>query len=206
MGSLKGSAQVNKLTDEALVNLIVQGDKAAFSELIVRYEKQIYSLAYRLTNNPDDAQDLAQEAFCKIYLVINKYDKERPFFPWMYKVASNVCYSSLRSEKNKDHEVSMENIIDFSPLVLERETHPEEALMIKETQGMVQQAIAELPEKYRIPIVLKYLEELSYKNIAEILDLPVTTIETRLYRGKILLQKRLAKVMEGGERHEMSRE
>lgn len=196
---------MERLTDEILVNLTIQGDKNAFCELIKRYEKQIYSLAYRLTNNVEDAQDLAQEAFSKIYIVLEKYDPGRPFFPWMYKVANNVIYSYLRSQKNRQQEISLEKVIDFSPLIPNRETHPENYSIAKETQRLVQQAIAELPEKYRVPLVLKYLEELSYKAISDILDLPVTTIETRLYRGKILLEKRLNKVMEGGEYYEVSR-
>ncbi|KUO51231.1 MAG: hypothetical protein APF76_17255 [Desulfitibacter sp. BRH_c19] len=201
----KGSEYVERVADEILVNLTIQGDKNAFCELIRRYEKQIYSLAYRLTNNVEDAQDLAQEAFSKIYLVLEKYDPGRPFFPWMYKVANNIIYSHLRSQKNRNQEISLEKVIDFSPLIPNKETHPEEYSITRETQRLVQQAIVELPEKYKVPLVLKYLEELSYKAIAEILDLPVTTIETRLYRGKILLQKRLNKVMEGGEYYEVSR-
>lgn len=196
---------MERLADEILVSKTLQGEKNAFCELIRRYEKQIYSLAYRLTNNLEDAQDLAQEAFSKIYLVLEKYDPGRPFFPWMYKVANNVIYSHLRSQRNKNQEISLDKVIDFSPLIPNRDTHPEEYSTSRETQRLVQQAIAELPEKYRVPLVLKYLEDLSYKSIGEILDLPVTTIETRLYRGKILLQKRLNKVMEGGEFYEVSR-
>lgn len=196
---------MERLADEILVSKTLQGDKNAFCELIKRYEKQIYSLAYRLTNNLEDAQDLAQEAFSRIYLVLEKYDPGRPFFPWMYKVANNVIYSHLRNQKNKSQEISLDKVIDFSPLIPDRDTHPEEYSTSRETQRLVQQAVAELPEKYRVPLVLKYLEDLSYKSIGEILNLPVTTIETRLYRGKILLQKRLNKVMEGGEFYEMSR-
>lgn len=196
---------MERLADEVLVSKTLQGDKNAFCELIRRYEKQIYSLAYRLTNNLEDAQDLAQEAFSKIYLVLEKYDSSRPFFPWMYKVANNVIYSHLRNQKNKNQEISLDKVIDFSPLIPNRDTHPEEYSTSRETQRLVQQAIAELPEKYKVPLVLKYLEDLSYKSIGEILNLPVTTIETRLYRGKILLQKRLNKVMEGGEFYEVSR-
>jgi len=196
---------VEKFTDEVLVNMMLQGDKNAFCELIKRYEKQIYSLAYRLTNNPEDAKDLAQEAFTKIYLVLEKYDPSRPFFPWMYKVANNIIYSHLRSQKNKNNEISLDKVIDFSPLIPDKDNHPEEYSTTKETQRLVQQALAELPEKYRVPLVLKYLEDLSYKSIGEVLDLPVTTIETRLYRGKALLLKRLNKIMEGGELYEVSR-
>jgi len=196
---------VEKLTDEILVSQTLQGDKNAFCELIKRYEKQIYSLAYRLTNNLEDAKDLAQEAFTKIYLVLEKYDPERPFFPWMYKVANNIIYSHLRSQKNQSQEISLDKVIEFSPLIPDKETHPEEYSTTKETQRLVQQAITDLPEKYRMPLILKYMEDLSYKSIGEILDLPVSTIETRLYRGRALLVKRLDKVMEGGELYEVSR-
>lgn len=196
---------MEKLTDEILVSQTLQGDKNAFCELIKRYEKQIYSLAYRLTNNLEDAKDLAQEAFTKIYLVLEKYDPERPFFPWMYKVANNIIYSHLRSQKNQSQEISLDKVIEFSPLIPDKETHPEEYSTTKETQRLVQQAITDLPEKYRMPLILKYMEDLSYKSIGEILDLPVSTIETRLYRGRALLVKRLDKVMEGGELYEVSR-
>ena len=196
---------MEKLTDEILVSMTLQGDKNAFCELIKRYEKQIYSLAYRLTNNLEDAKDLAQEAFTKIYLVLEKYDPERPFFPWMYKVANNIIYSHLRSQKNQSQEISLDKVIDFSPLIPDKDTHPEEYSTTKETQRLVQQAIADLPEKYRVPLILKYMDDLSYKSIGEILVLPVSTIETRLYRGKALLLKRLNKAMEGGEVYEVSR-
>lgn len=192
------------MDDQALVTLSLGGDRAAFGEIVRRYQKQIYSLAYRLTNDAEDAQDLAQEAFIKLYKVLDKYDREKPFFPWMYKVAANVCYSKLR-KRPREQEVSLDKVIEFSPLIPQQDTYPEDYCETRETQRLVQQAIAELPEKYRMPLVLRYLEDLSYKQIAEVLDLPVTTIETRLYRAKALLQKRLAVVLERGVQHEVSR-
>ena len=197
---------MERLADEKLVSQTLKGEEGAFSTLIKRYEKQIYSLAYRLTNNKDDAQDLAQEAFIKIYKNLDKYDHERPFFPWMYKVAANVCYSMLRQSKSHATEITLEKVIEFSPLIPDRNTHPEEYYQTKETQKLVRQAIAELPERYRVPLVLKYLEEMSYKEISEILDIPVTTIETRLYRGRSLLKKRLTGILEGGKHSEVSGE
>ena len=89
------------LADEALVKLCLEGDCTAFAEIVNRYQKQIFSLAYRLTNQVEDAQDLAQEAFLKIYQVLDKYDTSRPFFPWMYKVATNVCYTALRKSHKR---------------------------------------------------------------------------------------------------------
>ena len=177
--------------DKILVKYIVHGNTDVFNELITRYQKQIYSLAYRLTNDVDDAQDLAQEAFTKIYLVLGTYNDSRPFFPWMYKIATNVIYGKLRSRKFRPQEVSLHDMIDFLPCKTSAETHPEEFAISKENQFMVQQAISELDDKYRVPIVMKYLEDLSYKDISSLLDLPIKTVETRLYRAKMLLGNRL---------------
>lgn len=190
------------LTDDVLVRKCLAGERQAFAELVQRYQKQIYSLAYRLTNNAEDAQDLAQEVFIKVYQVLHKYDGERPFFPWMYKVASNVCYTELR--RRPSPEVPLDNIIEFGPLVPVSPEQPETEFERKEMQRLVHQAIAELPENYRIPMVLRYLEEFSYQQIADAMELPLTTIETRLYRGRALLQKRLNLILERGVTNEMS--
>jgi RNA polymerase sigma-70 factor (ECF subfamily) len=192
------------LTDQQLVRKTLDGEKEAFSVLIKRYSKQIYSLTYRLTNDPEDARDLAQEAFIHIYKVLDKYDQKRSFFSWMYKVSSNVCYNNLRRNKSKK-EVSLDKIIEFTPLVARGEVQPEERYVRIETQALVRKAVAELPEIYRMPLVLRYLEDLTYRQIAEVMDLPLTTIETRLYRGKALLQKRLRAGGEGGPVNEVSR-
>lgn len=193
---------MKQYTDNDLVQQCLAGDRQAFSDLIERYQKQIYSLAYRLTNNVEDANDLAQEVFIKLYQVLHKYDGNRPFFPWMYRVASNVCYTQLR--RKPAQEVSLDKIIEFGPLVPESPDQPEAQYEQKEIQRLVQQALAELPENYRVPMVLRYLEEFSYQQIADAMDLPLTTIETRLYRGRALLQKRLVLILERGVTNEMS--
>jgi len=194
---------VDRLPDEMLVKSCLQGDMGSFGELVRRYQKQVYSLAYRLTNDAEEAMDLSQEVFLKIYQVLERYDDSRPFFPWMYKVASNVCYSLLR--KRPQESVPLEKVIEFTPLIPKIESQPEDYYESREIQQLVQRAIAELPEKYRVPLVLRFLEDLTYQQIAEVMELPVSTIETRLYRGKALLQKRLSIVMEKGVRRELSR-
>ncbi|MBS3975372.1 MAG: sigma-70 family RNA polymerase sigma factor [Syntrophomonadaceae bacterium] len=194
---------MDRLPDEMLVKSCLQGDMGSFGELVRRYQKQVYSLAYRLTNDAEEAMDLSQEVFLKIYQVLERYDDSRPFFPWMYKVASNVCYSLLR--KRPQESVPLEKVIEFTPLIPKIESQPEDYYESREIQQLVQRAIAELPEKYRVPLVLRFLEDLTYQQIAEVMELPVSTIETRLYRGKALLQKRLSIVMEKGVRRELSR-
>ena len=118
-------------------------------------------------------------------------------------MATNYCYTALK--RKAPTEISLEKIIDFTPLRPGDHGQPEEQCEVKETQLLVREAIRQLPEKYRIPLVLRYLEEFSYRQIADIMEVPVTTVETRLYRGKALLQKKLAIVLERGAQHEMSR-
>ena len=169
--------------------------QGAFAEIVRRYQKQIYSLAYRLTNHMEDAQDLAQEIFIKLYQVLDKYDTQKPFFPWMYKVATNVCYTLLR--KRPADEVPLEKVIEFGPIVLQSQNQPEERYEAKEMQLLVQQAIAQLPEKYRIPLVLRYLEEFSYRQIAEIMDLPLTTIEL-VFTGQGPVTEKIDPILQRG--------
>ncbi|MBO8168549.1 MAG: sigma-70 family RNA polymerase sigma factor [Thermoanaerobacteraceae bacterium] len=191
------------LADEVLVKRCLDGDREAFAEIVRRYQKQIYSLTFRLTNDFNEAQDLAQEVFLHLYQVLDKFDGRYKFFSWMYKVATNYCYTALK--RNSSNEVSLEKVIDFTPLRPATGNEPEEHCEARETQRLVREAIKQLPEKYRIPIVLRYLEEFSYQQIAEAMGVPVTTVETRLYRGKALLQKKLKLVLERGGKREVSR-
>lgn len=191
------------LDDAELVERCIRGEGPAFAEIVRRYQKQVYSLAYRLTNNHEDASDLSQEAFLKLFQVLEKYDSRRPFFPWMYKVVSNVFYSLLR--KKPDEHIPLDNVIDFTPLVPNKETQPEDHYELKEIRELVRKAVSELPVKYRLPLVLRYLDDLTYQQIADVMEVPLTTVETRLHRGKSLLQKRLTYVLERGRSSEVLR-
>lgn len=194
---------MDRLMDEVLVRLCLDGDREAFAEIVRRYQNQIYSLTFRLTNDSIEAQDLAQDVFLHLYQVLGKFDGGRKFFSWMYKVATNYCYTELR--KKTPNEVSLDKIIDFTPLQPGDRGQPEDYCETRETQMLVREALRQLPEKYRVPVVLRYLEDFSYRQIAEMMEVPVTTVETRLYRGKALLQKKLAIILERGGPHEVSR-
>lgn len=185
---------MDRLDDEALVTLTLQGKREAFEELVNRYQRQIFNLAYRLTNNYEDAADLSQEVFIHLLKVLKQFDGTRKFFPWMYRTATNVCYNVLKKKPRES--VPLEQVVDYSPAVPSRDTQPEDYLDRNETQNAVQQALAELPEQFRLPMVLRYMEEMSYQEIADTMEVPVSTIETRLYRGRLLLQKRLDQVRE----------
>lgn len=180
---------MERLEDEVLVAKTLEGNKEAFSVLVQRYQKQIYSLAYRLCGDYDGARDLAQDAFLKIYEVLGTFDRSRRFFPWMYRVAHNVCINIL--SKKQQELVPLDNIIDFEPSSPDAQTQPEVSFEQKERQRLISKALSELPEQFRIPLALKYIEGFSYKEISDHLQLPESTIETRLFRGRKMMQKKL---------------
>lgn len=180
-------------SDEQLVTLVLNGHTESFQILVERYQKQVFSLAYRLCSDYDEAQDLAQESFLRIYQELPRFDVSRRFFPWMYRVAHNACVNQLQ---RRPRETSpLEESFDLSDEG-DPSARPEQAYDRMEQARTVQEAIAALPENYRAPLVLKYLRHLSYQEIADQLELPVSTIETRLFRGRNMLKKALAAYME----------
>ncbi len=178
------------LSDEQLVVLVLQGTNAAFEILIERYQNQVFALAYRLGGDYDEAKDLAQEAFLRIYQELPKFDVERKFFPWMYRVAHNTCINMLH--KRPKEASSLDSIYDLAASDSSEEGSPTAHYEQAEQADTLNQALQTLSESYRLPLVLKYLEGMSYQEISEQLDLPVSTIETRLFRGRAMLKKALA--------------
>ena len=176
-------------SDEQLAWRARNGDHAAFEILVERYQKQIFALAYRLGGDYDEARDMAQESFIHIYQELSRFDVSRRFFPWMYRVAHNTCLNMLRK---KPREITpLDHVVDLAS-ASDAEGNPPEAYARLEQSEAVNAALQALPEQYRLPRVLKYLEGMSYQQISESLDLPVTTIETRLFRGRNMLKKALA--------------
>ena len=175
-------------TDEQLVKMVLSGQTAAFELLVQRYQKQIFALAYRLGGDYDEAQDMAQEAFVRIYQELSRFDTGRRFFPWMYRVAHNTCVNILH-KRPKDTS-SLEDALPFWEDD-NSSSSPTEAFALQERAEKVQSALQSLPENYRLPLVLKYLEGMSYQEISDQLSLPVSTIETRLFRGRNMLKKLL---------------
>jgi RNA polymerase sigma-70 factor (ECF subfamily) len=178
------------LTDEQLAELCREGNKEAFSVLVERYQNQIFSLAFRLGGDYDEAKDMAQEAFIRVFQNINAFNQGSRFFPWFYRVAHNSCINSL-NKRGRRH-ISTENLfteeMDATPTAI----NPEYELEKKEDAALIGKCLRELPPQFRIPLMLKYIEGLSYKEMAEKLDLPVSTIETRLFRGRKMLEKKIS--------------
>jgi len=173
-------------TDSDLVRSCLMGNNDAFAELITRYKRLIYSVAYKFTKENEEADDMAQEAFIKIYRSLSRYDDKYKFSTWCVKVATNVCLDHVR--RRKLNYVSLEEIENFSA------THtdsPEEHYLRKEKYKVLQDAIDSLPEIYKEPIVMYHQKGMSYKEIAEDLGKPMSIIKNRIFRARHTLRENL---------------
>lgn len=186
---------MERLSDEQLVALTLQGEQAAFNILVERYQKQVFSLAYRLYNDYDEARDLAQEAFIRIYQQLPNFDQSRKFFPWMYRVAQNTCINVLHSLPKESLNLD-EHYERYEPEAEGIGSDPLKVLENREQADEFAQVLRDLPEQYRTVILLKYLEGLSYREISERLELTESTVEARLHRGRNYLRNMLQKQQE----------
>lgn len=170
------------------------GDLEAFSEFFNLYKEKIYHIAYKIFRNSHEAEDIVQETFLRVYTNLDKYDEVRKFSTWIYCIGSRICGDKLRKKKplysldNNLNEYSKEN---FYSLVANVKEEPLNKLVENEARNYICIAIRELPLKYQEVIVLRHLNELSLQEMSQILNLPITTIKTRLFRGREYLANKL---------------
>ncbi|MBM7663187.1 RNA polymerase sigma-70 factor (ECF subfamily) [Bacillus mesophilus] len=179
------------------IKQVKAGDQNAYSEIVEIYKDKVFQLCYRMIGNIHEAEDLAQEAFIRAYINIDSYHMDKKFSTWLYRIATNLSIDRIRKKKPDvflDAEVKgTDGLTMYSQLAAEGNT-PEDEVESLELQQTVQEEILKLPDKYRAVIVLKYIEELSLKEISHILDLPISTIKTRMHRGREALRKTLKEV------------
>ncbi|MFK4439934.1 RNA polymerase sigma-70 factor (ECF subfamily) [Paenibacillus sp. RC21] len=180
--------------ESRLVRLVQKGDQRAFAELVELYKDRIFHLSYRMLGNRHEAEDLVQETFLRVYRNLEKYDHGQKFSTWIYRIATNLCIDRLRRRKptySLDAEMNEQEGVDGYAMLASEELTPEGHTLLSETQSLIHNAIDSLPDKYRTIMVLRYLQELSLQEISDVLNLPVTTIKTRVHRGRDFLRKKL---------------
>jgi RNA polymerase sigma-70 factor (ECF subfamily) len=173
-------------------------DQADFERDAMQYTRQLYSAAMRMTRNPADAEDLVQETYLKAYRAYHTFQEGTNLKAWLYRILTNTYINKYRKESRRPSEVDLGTVED---LYLYRRVGSEESAEAARTteervlDGLVESdvkaAVEELPENFRIPVLLADLEGFSYKDIAEILDIPIGTVMSRLHRGRKAMQKRL---------------
>jgi RNA polymerase sigma-70 factor (ECF subfamily) len=172
------------VTDEELVRRSKEDDERAFGELVSRYESKVYSLALRMVRNPEDAEDVLQDTFLRAYRGIKSFQGASTFSTWIYRITANSALMRLR--KKQLPTVSIEDQD-------ERETPgPAEQLMTQELQQEMDAAIESLPPEFQQVFILRDVEERSNAEVAEILDLSVAAVKSRLHRARLKVRNRLA--------------
>jgi RNA polymerase sigma-70 factor (ECF subfamily) len=173
-------------------------DQATFEEDALEYARQLYSAAMRMTRNPADAEDLVQETFLKAYRAYGSFEEGTNLKAWLYRILTNTFINKYRSDSRRPRQSDLADVEDL--YMYRRIGSGESAAASRSTEdrvldGLVEsdikQAVEELPENFRLPVLLADLEGFSYKEIAEILDIPIGTVMSRLHRGRKAMQKRL---------------
>lgn len=176
-----------KDSDEAVARRVQLGEQDAFGELIERYQPKLIRYARKFLADPDDAADSVQNVFIKAYQNIQSFDTSRRFSPWIYRIAHNEFVNEIK--KRTVRRVSFDIDIDtLFPHLVANETADSEALE-RDLRNTIDLHLAALDPKYREPLILYYLEGLDYREIADILMIPVSTVGVRLLRGRSMLKK-----------------
>jgi RNA polymerase sigma factor (sigma-70 family) len=183
---LVGGERCLEVSDLELIEDCLNGNKDKFSELVNRYKKLIYSVVYNMINDKQEVNDISQEVFVRIYKALDRYNPEYKFSTWSVKIATNYCLDVLR--KKKAEFVPIDDMTDISS---DADT-PEATYIKKERKFLIHKALLELPDKYRIPIVLYHQNGLSYEEMSEVLNEPMSIIKNRLYRARLILREKLA--------------
>ena len=187
-------------SDEELVALSQGGDLDSFNQLVLRWERPIYALAYRVIGREEEARDVAQETFLRAFRALKGFKGQAKFSSWLYRITLNLCRDWIRREKRTPVIVAPEGV-DLVELAGE-ETPAEsiEDLVARRQLGRaVSKAMALLPEEQRTAIILKEYHGLTFQEIAELLDCPLSTVKTRLYQGLSVVRKQLQQAGVNGD-------
>jgi RNA polymerase sigma-70 factor (ECF subfamily) len=179
-------------SDEELVTLSQGGDLDSFNQLVLRWERPIYALAYRVIGREEDARDVAQETFLRAFRALKGFKGQAKFSSWLYRITLNLCRDWMRRERRTPLAQAPEGI-DLVELAGEATPTEsiEELVGRKQLGRAVSEAMALLPEEQRTAIILKEYHGLTFQEIAELLDCPLSTVKTRLYQGLTVVRKQL---------------
>ena len=180
------------MQDELLIRRAQRGDADAFEQLLLEHQKNVYNLCYRMAGNPDDAMDLSQETFLQAWRCLDQYQFASAFSTWLYRLCSNICIDFLRRRRRQqtvpltfedaDGEEQTYAVPDAQPL-------PEEQVELKLTRETLAAAMAQLLPEHRAVLQLRVVNEMSYEQIADVLDIQIGTVKSRLSRARNQLKK-----------------
>jgi RNA polymerase sigma-70 factor (ECF subfamily) len=179
-------------SDDALIMLFQNGEQEVFRYLVERYREKVRNVIFSIFNDADQVDDISQEVFIKVYHALPNFRFESSFYTWVYRIAVNKCRDELRKKKVKRffsfH--SFETTTNTKIENLATTTFDDENI-----RGVIEESLKKLPEKFRMPIILKDIDGLSYEEIADVLDCEVGTVKSRLSRGRTMLKEILMPIL-----------
>lgn len=165
--------------DLKLVERSLQGDRKSFERIVEKYQKLVFNLARRMSRNTDDAADITQSVFLKVYEKLSTFDPKYKFFSWLYRIAVNESLNHIQRSEGRE---------ELSEGITAEEEMPDRALRSQDTTHGVQEALLELDVNYRVVIVLRHFQDLSYEEIGQILGIPEKTVKSRLFTARTMLR------------------
>ncbi|MEM7503296.1 MAG: RNA polymerase sigma factor RpoE [Pseudomonadota bacterium] len=186
-------------TDAQLVRRVQRGDKGAFDLLVLKYQHKIVNLVLRYVRDPDQALDIAQEAFLKAYRALPRFRGDSAFYTWLYRIAVNTAKNYLAAQRRRPMDVELDlqdpEQYDLHAKLKETDT-PEGVTLSRELNETVQRAIEALPEDLRTAIVLRELDGMSYEEIAQTMECPVGTVRSRIFRARDAIGKKIGNLID----------
>ncbi len=186
-------------TDQQLVDRVLDGNVNAFNFLVVRYQHRVLALVGRFVHDPQEAEDVSQEAFIKAYRALALFRGDSAFYTWLYRIAANTAknYLASRARKSPNYTVEIEDAEHYQGASgLKEYTTPENLLLTEEIKQTVFAAIEGLPDDLKSAITLREIEGLSYEEIAEVMDGPIGTVRSRIFRARDVIDKELRPLLE----------
>ncbi len=190
--------------DLTLVKRVRGGDQRAFKLLVERYQRKVYAVALGMLKNREDAMDVSQEAFVKVYKYLDHFKGDSSFYTWLYRITVNVCIDVLRKRAGGggeaveyDESVPMDlSEANIGALGTRLGTNPQKSALRRELAEKIQEALAQVPEKHRAILLLREVEGMSYEDLSRTLEIPKGTVMSRLFHARAKVQKILSEYLE----------
>jgi len=177
------------LSDEDIITAVLKGNRELFRELITRHKEKVRNLVYLTIGNAASVDDLSQEVFIKVFRKLNRFKGDSKFTTWLYRITVNHCKDELRKQK-------VRKIFDVFDRARHENLYAYDGAAQSDTQELVRKALTQLPEKLRIPVVLKDIEGFTYQEIGEMLGCELGTVKSRIFRGRENLRHMLKPISE----------
>jgi len=179
--------------DSDLIRRCKKGDESAFEEIVRKYQQTVFNVVYHNIGHRGDVEDVAQKIFTKVYFSLSKFDDNRPFFPWLYRIAINQCYDELRRLRRQKvrtfTELNLEDTDRIEALVSQNEIPPSSPQDSKEIHALLLKLLGGLPDRQKMAIVLRDIEDVSYERMAEILNCTEQAARLKVFRARARLKQ-----------------